>query len=209
MHKSIERQSSCEAQLGDLGAGLVESAGTSSRSQSGPGGVKRQRVVARLVLLSVLFCVVSIGRSAWLEFGPPSHHPRIRVAYPELDFGERHVGETVEYEFELANSGSENLIISNVTASCRCIVAALGEATVPPQYRVRIPVRVSLDAASPLFQQQVIVESNDPIRPQIVLTISGRIVPAPEVHKVRLRATRSWRNSASTKSVTSSLDLAT
>jgi hypothetical protein len=50
---------------------------------------------------------------------------------------------------------------------------------VPPGYSLKIPVRIALDLPDEDLRKQLIVESNDPVVPKLVLQICGRVLAEP------------------------------
>lgn len=152
--------------------------GTENEMQRSEQGRLRLRRVALLcaVILSAAFCAGTLAITSWDHFGPPSWRPRIAGEHLIFDFGERRVGETVHHEFTLSNVGGEELVITKATATCGCVTPLISEARIPPGYAIQLPVQISLDRADEKMQKQLFIESNDPVRGKLVLSIVGRVV---------------------------------
>ena len=129
------------------------------------------------VALSATFFCAALGRNFWGWIGPPSWKPRIECNAATFDFGERHVGDLVEHEFVVTNTGWQDLVITNVATTCHCVAVQLGESKAPPGSSLRILAQVSLDPGpSRSMKKGIIVESNDPDVPRMVLAVAGRVV---------------------------------
>jgi len=129
-----------------------------------------------LVLLSATFCAVAMGRNIWAWFGPPSWKPRITCFEPVFDFGYREPGESVEHQFTLRNTGTEDLVISNVSADCECLAAQLNAERIPPAHQLELPARVLVkERPDGIFRQRLVVATNDPATPNLSLTIVGHV----------------------------------
>jgi hypothetical protein len=129
-----------------------------------------------MIVLSATFCFAAVGRNLWAWFGPPSWVPRITCKETMFDFGERALGDAIDYEFVLTNTGRENLRIKEITGDCSCLAVNVPEADVPPGNVLKVPVRILLQDRKPgPLQQRVLVQSNDPINRSLLLTVKGSV----------------------------------
>lgn len=105
----------------------------------------------------------------------PGGGPRMRVAQPEIDFGEVVRGETVEGTFEIENIGDESLIIEKAQPGCGCTLASY-DAIIPPG--ATGTVRVALDTTKQrrTTGRYVTVYSNDPVDPRLQLWVRATVV---------------------------------
>jgi hypothetical protein len=72
-----------------------------------------------------------------------------------IDFGDITQGDKVEHTFQLTNSGSTPLIISNVAATCGCTVPSWPKEPIAPGKTSEI--KVSFNSAGKMGQQKSIV----------------------------------------------------
>jgi hypothetical protein len=129
-----------------------------------------------VVVLSATFFLVAGAIRLWDWIGPPAWRPRIACAAAEFDFGKRLASETVDHEFEIANTGSNELVITNVQADCSCVAIKVTDTTIPPGFSLALPVRITLSQErSGDVLRHVVVESNDPITPHLMITLRGHI----------------------------------
>jgi len=121
-------------------------------------------------------CALSMGSNLWYWLGPRAWQPRVTCAEPVFDFGERRPDETIEHAFVLANTGGESVEIRDVLSSCGCITPPKTSLpAVAPGGRVEVPIAVTLRGLRGRVQKQVLVRSNDPRRPTLVLTVTGTV----------------------------------
>jgi len=100
------------------------------------------------------------------------------IYFPEdsWDFGEINPDELPTHIFEFENLGNELLIIKRVKVSCEsCIDPVISTRELNPGEESELEITVnSLDMIG-RFTKRIYVESNDPINPQVVITVSGFI----------------------------------
>ena len=107
--------------------------------------------------------------------------PKIEIDPPALDWGTISPGERVERRFSLANMGQEELVIEEVTTSCRCLSASLPQEIIPPGGAAELFVSFDPTGWSGGFVCFVVLRTNDPLRPIRRIEVKGRIAPAAGV----------------------------
>ncbi|MFN8246027.1 MAG: DUF1573 domain-containing protein [Ferruginibacter sp.] len=93
------------------------------------------------------------------------------------DFGTAKEGEIVEYSYRFKNTGSNPLVVTNVSASCGCTVADKPEAPVKPGEIGFIKVKFNSEGRPGEARKTITVTSNvKPSFPELVLkgTVSGK-----------------------------------
>jgi len=121
------------------------------------------------------FALCSVGYTLWFWVGPPAWRARLNSPAPVFDFGERGVGETVECEFVLRNTGLKGVEIHRVLSGCGCLTADAPQDRLAPGDSLTLPVRVSLKGLRGRVRKTVVVKSNDPERPSLVLVVTGTV----------------------------------
>lgn len=127
-------------------------------------GMKRFRLFA---------CLLVAG---WLADGVTpalAQRPRLVCDEPVYDFGTVDPSTPVEHTFVIRNEGDVTLEITRVHASCGCTVASISSQSVPPGGESKISSRLSLVGRSGPQQKTILIESNDPDKPQFTLTLKG------------------------------------
>jgi hypothetical protein len=102
--------------------------------------------------------------------------PKIFATKPDHNFGEIFEGQIVSHSFEIVNSGTADLKIDKVQASCGCTAAQPAKKILKPGEKTTI--RVEFDSANRMGVQQkyVYVFSNDQSAPQLRLSFTAIIV---------------------------------
>jgi hypothetical protein len=128
-----------------------------------------------LVGVCAVICAVSVGANLWHWFGPPAWSPRLTCTERAFNFGERGSDETVAHTFVLANTGREPLEIRGLQSSCGCMTAKVSQLQLAPGERVEVPIEIALKGLQGKIQKSILVRSNDPKRPNLVLTVTGTV----------------------------------
>ncbi len=101
--------------------------------------------------------------------------PKIEVSPKTFDFGEINFGDVVSYDFTVKNSGNEVLEIERIATSCPCATAQITEEKINPGESAELLVSYdsgAMGAHGRGEQERIIyVRSNDPINPQVEVTI--------------------------------------
>ena len=103
-----------------------------------------------------------------------------------IDLGDVVVGTAAHCAFVIRNTGSERLLITNITSTCQCTVADLASRIVPPGASTEIDVVFSPKSVG-IRTQSVTVEANDPYKPVRILKLRARAIAAmsPIFRKLR------------------------
>jgi hypothetical protein len=102
--------------------------------------------------------------------------PRAALKVLEYDFGNIEYGKIVTYNFTIANTGGDILIIKDVRASCGCTAAKPQKSELKPGESTAIEVMFNSNGRSGQQQKYVFVNTNDPNNSEIKLKISGNII---------------------------------
>lgn len=105
-----------------------------------------------------------------------SSGPAIYFSEDSWDFGEITPGELPSHIFKFENIGDEVLIIKGTKVSCEsCIDTLISTKELNPGEEGELKITVnSLDMIG-RFTKRIYVESNDPVNPRVVVTVSGFI----------------------------------
>lgn len=108
---------------------------------------------------------------------PAAAGPRAQFDKEIHDFGKVRSGSTVTEEFTLTNQGDAPLIIKELRSSCGCTKAIHGSREVPPQGQTKIVATFDTTGMRAGRKgRAVFVDSNDPQRPTVTLTLTADIV---------------------------------
>lgn len=146
-------------------------------------GLAKEGLMKGILLATVLLGATLTGLSA----------PRIQVDLEFYDFGVAMDGEVVEFFVTITNAGDQRLTITNVRYACACTSYELPKRDLNPGESVKIKIRFNTRGYSRYVQpvsQTVTLYTNDPARPQVVLTwrgivrtLSGHETPATALYQ--------------------------
>lgn len=101
--------------------------------------------------------------------------PVISLDRKEIHFGEIKQGEKVNCDFTLTNTGRSTLFIRKTKASCGCTAVTLGKKAIEPGKSTTIRATFDSSGKSGRQYKSITVITNDPPKPEIILTINGNI----------------------------------
>jgi hypothetical protein len=123
--------------------------------------------IISIILGLFLVQAVVIGQAV----GPQITSPEI-----QFDFGDIAEGVVVTHEFEVFNSGDEDLVISKVKASCGCTAAQPEKDVLKSGESTKIKVQFNSSRRSGKQRKSVYVFSNDKVNPQYKLAFTANIL---------------------------------
>jgi hypothetical protein len=107
--------------------------------------------------------------------GQTGHAPKIVCDKPEFNFGTADSTQMVEHAYEIRNAGDLTLEVKQVRPTCGCTVAGISTQMVRPGETSIITAKVNLQGRTGHQQKHIIVESNDPQTPTMILSITGDV----------------------------------
>ncbi|MGV8017894.1 MAG: DUF1573 domain-containing protein [Ignavibacteria bacterium] len=130
-------------------------------------------IIGFAVVLTIVFLVVNNSKlTASLKA------PKIVFKENVHDFGKVPRGPELQYNFRFTNKGNSNLNIERVQTSCGCTGATVGEKSdYAKNESGEIKVNFSTQGREGRQEKTIIVYSNDPQNPQVVLTVKCDIDP--------------------------------
>jgi Flp pilus assembly protein TadD len=141
---------------------------------------KRNRIFSLVmrIAFSLLFIFIAQTLSMYrtTTIALASSGPSIYFPEDSWDFGEIAPDELPTHIFKYKNIGDEVLIIKGTKVSCEsCIEPVISNEELNPGEESELEITVnSLDMIG-RFSKRIYVESNDPVNPQVAVTVSGFI----------------------------------
>jgi hypothetical protein len=148
-------------------------------------GAARRTRGKNLVLAGVI-CLALMVLTAGMALGA---EPRAVLTETVHDFGKMFEDKTLTYTFLLKNEGNAPLRVEDVDPDCACTVADY-DRVIPPGGQGRITLGIKPYSVMRDFLKLAKVKFNDPVRPELELTLKGYVQPIIEIqpnHIVRLR----------------------
>lgn len=109
--------------------------------------------------------------------------PVISFERNRFSFGQIYHAEKVTHDFTFTNTGDKDLMITSVKASCGCTTPTYSKDPVAPGETGVISVLYNSVGKQGTQKATIRVGSNDPVNPEIVLYLSGRVLVKPQEDK--------------------------
>jgi len=145
--------------------------------------MKETLKIALCVLTCITWC--GLGFAANQTTSPEPKKPdvtvlqefaAIEVPEPGFDFGEILEGAEVNHDFTVKNTGTSPLRIENIVTNCECIKTEY-DSEVQPGKEGKISIKIDSRGYEGGFLKFITVAINDPIQPQLRLTLQGKVQP--------------------------------
>jgi hypothetical protein len=106
--------------------------------------------------------------------------PQIEITPSSFNFGEIEYGIIAEHVFHLKNLGSETLEIKRLSTSCGCTSAEVDKEVISTGEQIELKVIYNTGLMSGAHargrQERIIyIKTNDPVNPQVEVTISALV----------------------------------
>jgi thiol-disulfide isomerase/thioredoxin len=112
--------------------------------------------------------------------------PKLVVVQPEFNFGEEESGDKIDHTFLLKNVGTAPLKITKVKAACHCTATKLSRDEIAPGQEVELNATLNLSLQKGPQNREILVQTNDPVTPDVTLTFVGTAVPRAKVDPARV-----------------------
>jgi hypothetical protein len=165
------------------------------------------RIVAGIILVSAILGVgLGVGLT-WAELGPLSRPPKglgidepvpldrplprvVVVGGDTHDFGRMERDSTRSHTFEIRNDGDAPLKLVERSTSCKCTTSLLDDGLVLPGTTATVTLEWKAITEGGDFRQTATIETNDPRRQFLTLTIHGKVTQSHKVAPEELAFTR-------------------
>lgn len=138
----------------------------------------------RLLTVLSIFTLAVIGpqASAQVITSPnsvtdKSSNASIKFENTSHSFGNIIEGQIARYDFKFVNTGTEPLILSNVSASCGCTTPKWPREAIAPGKSAVITAEYNSQGRPGTFTKSIFAKSNGG---DVTITISGNVVKEPE-----------------------------
>jgi hypothetical protein len=133
------------------------------------------RIISLTVVLAVLLGLAIGASSATLRarHTTPVGGAKVEVVDDSFDFGELDSSKDGSHDFKFTNIGASPLQLTRGASTCRCTVGEIADAQVPPGESTTVKITWKSKHYAGPFKQSVTINTNDPNRREVILTISG------------------------------------
>jgi hypothetical protein len=132
------------------------------------------------LLLALFLGIAPSSLSA--QVAPPAPAPQIKFDEMIHDFGRVRSGAIMKHEFSFTNAGNADLIIHGVLPACGCTTVQDFPSKVPPGGKASLTLEFNSHSLMGEQIRTLLVKSNDPVQPDLVLQIKGLYWMPIEVH---------------------------
>jgi hypothetical protein len=163
-------------------------------------------IIGIIVAAAILGVGLGVGLT-WAELGslsqppkglgidepPPIDRPLPRVVVVDSDlhdFGTMERDATRSHTFEIRNEGDAPLKLIERSTSCKCTTSLLDDGLVMPGKTATVTLEWKAVTEADDFRQTATIETNDPRRQFLTLTIHGRVTHSHKVAPEELAFTR-------------------
>lgn len=141
-----------------------------------------------LIFVFLVLVILGLAGYGYFQATPDvenykTEKPKIEITPKFFDFGEIKYGDIVNYTFKVKNAGLGILEIKRVATSCACTSAETGKKILAPneETNLKVTYNTGLMGDSPHAkgkQERIIyIKTNDPINPQVEVTIHAYVKP--------------------------------
>jgi hypothetical protein len=99
------------------------------------------------------------------------------------DFGTIERGQTAKTRLKVTNKGNDSLRLL-LSTSCECLSAALDQSVVPPRGASWLSLSFLGYEIKDATSKTLYLDTNDPLRPRLTLTVTGRVTKGKGPHLV-------------------------
>ncbi|GAB4113394.1 MAG: hypothetical protein Kow00103_05430 [Candidatus Caldatribacteriota bacterium] len=128
-------------------------------------------LIVVILILGAFFIIYNQNQS--------SLPPTISLSEEKWDFGKIKEDEKPEHIFKIKNNGGQELVINRVRAACGCTATMLSEENIQPGKEAELKVTFNATGYKGLVTKSIYIESNDPERPKVTLSVSVDVEPIP------------------------------
>lgn len=104
-----------------------------------------------------------------------SPHPKVVLPEQVFKFDMMRVGETRKHTFVVRNEGEAPLKLGKPVTTCQCTVSEAAKNEIPPGGEGTVTLEWKPEAESMAFDKGAMLKTNDPKKPQITLSVAGRV----------------------------------
>jgi hypothetical protein len=112
-----------------------------------------------------------------------NHGPKIDFAELRFNFGNIYHADKVKHEFQFTNTGDRDLEIKGARASCGCTTPSYPLEPIRPGEKGAIAVTYNSVGKQGAQKATIRVATNDPVKPEVVLHLSGRVLVKPKAEE--------------------------
>ncbi|MBU4273320.1 MAG: DUF1573 domain-containing protein [Planctomycetes bacterium] len=138
------------------------------------------------------------GEDTFATDRPGEPKPKLVIDKTEYDFGTLDMKSGGKHDFVFTNAGEGPLKLVSGSTSCRCTTSDVDNKVIPPGGSDKVTISWKPAERVGPYQQTAKILTNDPARPEVTLTVSGKISAATQVYPSELVFSRVSSGEAAT-----------
>jgi len=140
------------------------------------------RTCLAIILTTIVGTAAGLGmallRIAWVPWekeAAPAETAKVVVDQTQFNFGDMDFDATGSHDFVFSNAGTVPLELALGAKSCQCTDASIEHAQVAPGDSTKVTMQWKPKETAGPYRQTATIRTNDRARPEVTLTVSGRI----------------------------------
>lgn len=117
------------------------------------------------------------------------------------DLGRITTASSVNHTFTIRNPDDTDLEITDIRPACGCTVTKLSSRTIKPGQSAELATTLDLKGIRGKFAKTITLDTSDPKKPELVLTLKGEVVPRFELSPQRIAMGRLTRGESVTRAI--------
>lgn len=123
---------------------------------------------------------MAVSAAACAGGGGVSAGPRLSASPTAFDFGNVLPQKVLHRDVALRNVGDAELVIASVFTTCDCTVVGDYATRLAPGGATSLRIQLTTPAREGRTEQRVAIETNDPERPRVEVTVAATVVAPPK-----------------------------
>jgi hypothetical protein len=150
--------------------------GPSARMVAGVAALIGATIGAATATSELLLRPLQLGEMGIVTMLSDGPAPKLVTSEISFNFGRMAVGDKGTHEFPFTNTGDVPLELSKGATSCKCTISGLEETLIAPGETANVKLEWTANPGGPGgdFRQTALILTNDPLRPEVTLSIEGK-----------------------------------
>ena len=151
-----------------------------------------QTTIKRFFYLTAVILTFALQAQAQ-QLTSPASAPHAYAPFTSFDFGDIYKGEIISHIFVIKNEGTADLLIKDFVGGCGCEIVS-ADRTIPPGKEGKAVIEINTATQAGQISKPATLRTNDPERPNIVLTLMANVLTSADGGPVKGVAIRAGKH---------------